>query len=204
MARTINAPETLGTDSTYLANTKENQGVHLMTVVAAYADQRPTKDGTEPYDGICFVCECFGGANTGKQFTLKLIDGKLSHKDEGKNAFAKQAAFLIASDVITPDQLGKAVDYEVEHAVGSMLFLDLILGNPSSDGKQYLDLNYMNVFHVDDPRAKKFPLDAAQKERIAGIKADFRHKDESYFAKLVAKKEQVKKEPAAKADFSDL
>ena len=204
MARTITAPEQIGSDSTYLANTKENQGVHLMTVVAAYADERPTKDGTEPYDGICFACECYGGNNHGKQFTLKLIDGKLSHKDEGKNAFAKQAAFLIAADCMTPDQLGKSIDYEVEDAVGSMLFLDLVLGKEASDGKQYLDLNYMNVYHVDDPRAKKFPLDAKQKDRIEGIKSGFRHNDEAYFAKLVAKKEHVKKEPAAKADFSDL
>jgi hypothetical protein len=204
MARTITAPEQIGSDSAYLANTKENQGVHLMTVVAAYADEKPTKDGKEPYDGICFVCECYGGNNHGKQFTLKLIDGKLSHKDEGKNAFAKQAAFLIAADCMTPDQLGKSIDYEVDHAVGSMLFLDLVLGKEASDGKQYLDLNYMNVYHVDDPRARKFPLDAKQKERIEGIKPDFRHKDEAYFAKLVAKKEHVKKEQAAKADFSDL
>jgi hypothetical protein len=174
-----------------------------MTVVAAYADQKPVKDGLEPYEGICFVCECYGGIGDGKQYTLKLMDGKLSHANEGRYAFAKQAAFLIASDVITPDQLGEKIDYEVEHAVGSMLFLDLVLGDVAKDGKQYLDLAYTNVYHVDDPRAKKFPLDAKQKELIAAIKPDFRH-NEAYFAKLVTKKEQVKKEPAAKADFSDL
>lgn len=202
MPRTLEAPETINSgSSSYLESNADNVGLYLMIVKEAHEDKRPTKNGLENFDGFSLECEVVGGPNEGKNFNLLLGDPKRSHKDEGKSAAAKQAAFLIATDVIKPTDLGKSISYDPASAIGSFFVIDLVLGKKSDDGKQYLELNYSNVYHVDDPRAKKLKLNADQSARIAKIKEAYRHK-EDYFAPLVAKKESPKAE--TKADFSDL
>lgn len=193
MARTLEAPEDIGSDSVFLAHVEDNIGLHLMIVCEAYEDQKSTKDGLKAFDGISFVCECVGGKGNGKRFNLDLLDGKQTHRDEGKSAKAKQAAMLIAVDLMKPEQLGKSIGYEVVDAEGSLFFVDLALGEPGDNGKRYLNVNYSNIYHVDDPRVKKYKLDKLQEERIKAITKDFRH-DEKYFETLVKRKEPTKTE----------
>ncbi|MFK5173529.1 hypothetical protein ACI3QN_13530, partial [Propionibacterium freudenreichii] len=71
--------------------------------------------------------------------------------------------------------MGKSIGYEVVDAEGSLFFVDLALGEPGDNGKRYLNVNYSNIYHVDDPRVKKYKLDKLQEERIKAITKDFRH-----------------------------
>ena len=143
-----------------------------------------------------------GGANDGKKFNLTLYNGKLSSKDGGKFAIAKQFAFLVATDVVTPEMLGKEFDFDPVDSVNSLFVIELALGKQTDDGKQYLDLHYSNIYHVDDPRAK-MKFDAVQTERIKTIAEANRHKDAKYFERLVAPK-QTKKESAKDSKPLDL
>jgi hypothetical protein len=202
MARTLDAPEDIGSDSIFLSHTEDNIGLHLMIVCEAHEDQKQTKEGLKAFDGISFVCECVGGKGNGKRFNLDLLDGKMTHKDEGKSSKAKQAAMLIATDVMAPEHLGKAISYETTDAEGSLFFVDLALGDPGDNGKRYLNVNYSNIYHVDDPRVKKYKLDKLQEERIKAISKDFRH-DEKYFESLL-KKKTVEKTERVKFDSDGL
>jgi hypothetical protein len=197
----INAPESLGGDSQYLQSSKENEGFYLFTVVDAHEDKYPTKDGFESFDGVCAECDVVGGPNDGKRFNLKLWYPKMTSKDEGKSASQKIFAFLVATDVVTPDKLGQEIEFDMGDSVGSMFFVDLRLGNENDKGKQYLEVYYSNIYHVDDPRAAKIKIDDAQKSKIANVKPSYRH-PKDYFAKLVAKKENNKS--VEKPNFDDL
>jgi hypothetical protein len=196
------APESIGSESTYLEHTAANAGKHLMLVVDAHDNGRPTKDGIETINGFSAECEVVGGANNGKKFNLTLWGPKLTSKDNGKFAIQKQFAFLIATDVATPDMLGKEFDFDPCQSLGSMFVIELALGDKNDDGKQYLDLHYSNIYHVDDPRAK-FKFDDVQRAKIAAVVASNRHPAD-YFEKLVAPKAATKKESAKDSKPLDL
>lgn len=197
------APETIETGSSYLQNEKENEGFYLMKVIDAHEGQRPTKDGLVVFEGISFECEVVGGPNDGQKFTLKLYFPKMSSKDGGKSASGKIFSFLVATDVVTPELLGKEFEFDPEDAIGSLFFIELALGKPSDDGKQYLDLKWMNVYHVDDPRAAKIKMDDHQKSAIANISEKLRHKDAAYFAKIATTATKTEKK-AEKPNFDSL
>jgi len=187
------APESIGSESIYLEHTAANAGKYVMRVVDAHEGGRPTKDGVEPINGFSAECEVVGsGDNNGKKFNLTLYDGKLSSKDGGKFAVQKQLAFLIATDVVTPDVLGKEFDYDPVDSVNSLFVIELALGQPGDNGKAYLDLHYSNIYHVDDPRAK-LKFDDVQRSKIATIAPANRHPSD-YFAKLTVSKAAAKKE----------
>jgi hypothetical protein len=153
-------------------------------------------------DGISIETEVVGGENDGKRYTLNLWDPKISSKDQGLSAKKKQAAFLIATDVITPEQLGTDIEYEAANSIGALFVIELVCGNPTNDGKVYLEVSYSNMFHVDDPRSSKLVLDAGQKARVESYDKQFRHPAE-YFERLTARKHDAK--PKAKElDFANL
>lgn len=203
MARMM-APESIGSELIYLEHSAENAGKYLMRVIDAHDNARPTKDGLEPINGFSAECEVVGGDNDGKKFTLTLYNGKLSSKDGGKFAAQKQLAFLLATDVVTPDVLGKEFDFDPVDSVNSFFVIELALGQPTDSGKSYLDLHYSNLYHVDDPRSR-FKFDAAQKAKLDTIAAANRHKEE-YFSKLTNKPATAKKEVknSAPLDLDDL
>jgi hypothetical protein len=171
-----------------------------MTVVDAHEDKQNTKDGLVPFDGVSAECEVVGGPNAGKKFNVKLWYPKFSSRDEGRSASQKIFAYLVATDVVGPDKLGQEFEFDMEDSVGSLLFVELRLGN-ESNGKQYLEIHYSNIYHVDDPRAAKIKLDDVQKAKIANVKPTYRH-PKDYFGPLVAKKE--KPESKEKPNFDDL
>lgn len=201
MARKLNAPEEIGGgSSTYLSASEP--GWYLFAVTEAFEGKRQTKDGLKMMDGISIETEVVGGEHAGKQFTLNLWDPKPSDKDQGKSAAAKQAAFLLATDVISPADLGKEIEYETADSIGALFVAELVAGKPTDQGKVYLELNYSNIYHVDDPR-HKVKFDEVQAARIADYQPEYRH-DAAYFEKLTAKKAPAKKAEAKDLDFANL
>lgn len=202
MAKMI-APESIGSESIYLEHTAANAGKYVLRVVDAHEDGRPTKDGIEPINGFSVECEVVGnGDNDGKKINLTLFNGKISSKDGGKFAMQKQFALLVATDVVTPNQLGTEFEYDPVNSVNSLFVVELALGQPTDNGKQYLEIHYSNVYHIDDPRAK-MKFDSVQLAKIATVAEANRHKDAKYFERLVAPK-QTKKESAKDTKPLDL
>lgn len=211
----MTAPDSIGGNSAYLS--AENPGWYLMTVIDAHEGEYPAQgDEMKSMNGFSVECEVVGGDHAGKKYTLMLFDGKASHKDGGKSAAQKQFAFLVATDVCKPEQLGQTFDYDPTKSVGSNFFIQLVAGTKDDSGKQYLEINYSNCYHVDDPRAvalysgktPKVALDVHQRAEIANISAEYRHPSD-YFEKLVAKNPAKDGKPAGSSsapalDLNDL
>jgi hypothetical protein len=202
MAR-MRAPESLAGESTYLEHNEANVGTYLFVVTDSHDGGYKVKDEVKTCDGFSFDCEVIGGPNAGKSFSLTFYNGKMSAKDGGAFAAKKQFAALIATDVCKPEQLGQEFDYDPTEATGSYFVAELELGQKNDEGKQYLQLAWTNIYHVDDPRIANVKMYDDQRARIAGIKATYRH-PKDYFAKLLEKKEKSEKTTAAKPNFNDL
>lgn len=150
------------------------------------------KDGELPngdaFHGMAVITRVAAGDLADKKFNLVLYDGDESHKDRGAFAFRKQAAFLIAANVLSPAELsGDEVGYDEQQAIGSDIIVTLELGKPNRDGKQFLDVRFADIFHVDDPRVAKISGLAISDEQLKAIPDGRRHKPE-YFEPLFGKK----------------
>jgi len=134
----------------------------------------------------------------GQTHKLYLGNPDPSHKDGGAFSLKKQVAALIATNVVTPSDLGKkGVDIDPAKAHDMQVCIELELGKPSEkDGKRYLDMAYANIYHVDDPRAKSYPKDA---DTLAMIPAEYRC-GEAFFAPLMQKPTA---KPAQRVDDKD-
>lgn len=200
MSSTISfdAPEEISGGGNFLT---EPGSYHLLI-----KDIRAGQNGSDDMvDGIWTELEVLAGEHAGKKITMTLYNGNISHKDSGEFARKKQAAFLIAANILTPAQLGQKVSIDVSQGNGHQVCCVLELGQPSAKtGKRYLEIHYTDVFHVDDPRAEKIAKDA---DGLALIDAQFRRAAD-FFAPLVAKKTpangSAKSTSAKQDDFSDL
>jgi len=174
------------------------------------------KDGLGPkggaIDGFTFEMDVLAGTAdgcSGKTHTECLFAPNLTKSEDNQTmSKRKLAAFFIATGVMTPDQLGKAVSIDVKKAEGAQLLIKLerqMLKNEST-GKydvptKFLQISYSDMFHVDDPAVKDVPKN---KDALGMIDKIDRH-DESWFA-FKAKKGSAKKEmvAASTSDFDDL
>jgi hypothetical protein len=77
--------------------------------------------------------------------------------------------------------LGKRIEVDLQSAVGRQLVITF-----EANDEGYLDLHYANIYHIDDPRAAKFPKDA---EAIALATKEMQRKPPEYFASLLKKPE---------------
>lgn len=92
----------------------------------------------------------------------------------------KLAAFFIATDVLSPSDLGKPVAIDVEAAKGKQLIVEFDRQNDKDEktGKytvptKYIQISYANIYHVDDPEVKDVPKNAdAMGYRDASLKHD--------------------------------
>jgi hypothetical protein len=145
-------------------------------------------EGTGPkggiIDGFTVGLDMLAGTVSGQEhkvFNLTLFNARLDQSDGGKKwARLKQAAFVIAANVVTPAQLGQRVSVDLQKAVGQQVVIKL----EQQEGKEYLDLSYADIWHVDDPHCEKVPKNTAA---IAMIPAAMRH-EKAWFDQLKPKK----------------
>ena len=145
-------------------------------------------EGTGPkggiIDGFTIGLDVLAGTVAGQEhkvFNLTLFNARLDQSDGAKKwARLKQAAFVIAANVVTPAQLGQRVSVDLQRAIGQQIVLKLEL----QEGKEYLDLSYSDIWHVDDPRCEKVPKNMAA---IAMIPTAMRH-EKAWFDQLKPKK----------------
>lgn len=192
----INLPEELGgSGGKYLSEA----GTYHLAVNEVY--DGVTAKGTS-IEGFIVDFQVLDGTTegqAGKMLNLAFFSPKLNHKEGAQRiALQAQTAFLIATNLIDPADLGKSVEIDLSAASGSQVVAKLNLDE--YNGESRLRLNYSDVWHVDDPRAKDAVKDA---DSIAIIPAEHR-KGESSFAAMVKPKPNVAESRISQDDLSDL
>lgn len=171
------APEDFGGDGDFLT---EPGTYHLLIQDVKVNETQ----GGKPHPGcVVFELAVLAGTVEGQEDkTLKLafFPPKLDSKDQGAFARRKQGAMFVAAGLMRPDQKGQRVAFDPRSAIDRQIVATFEKGQD----EKYLDLRYSDVWHVDDPRAAKYPKSA---EAIRLIPTEQRH-GESYFAPLFEKK----------------
>lgn len=136
---------------------------HLLILDIATED----KDG-KLIDGFRVNCEVVDGTQrdkegcteTKKTTGITFYNGKMSNKDGGRFLRQRQAAFFVAANILTPQDipaiLAKKVKPDLSLGVAQQFIATIV---PNEKG--YMDLNGHDIYHVDDPAARGFPKDAA-------------------------------------------
>jgi hypothetical protein len=139
-------------------------GIYHLAVTKV--DERPTNKANNLINGFKIFCEVLhGGAtdadgnaiNKGKQVDMIFFDPKLTDKDEGKMARQKQARFLAAVGLLTKEDLGKKVEIKLADAESRQFVAALEL----DQNQRFLQLRFLDLWHVDDPACKDTPKDKA-------------------------------------------
>lgn len=180
MSFAFDAPEDVGGSGKFL----NEPGTYHLAVMKIHEGQMANG---KPISGFCVAMSVLAGTVEGqneKELDLTFFNGKLDSKDKGEFARKKQAAFLIASGLMTPAQLGqRGLSIDLSQAEGRQVIATLEHDNREGAEKKFLQLAFANIYHPDDPRAKEFPKNS---EALSLIPNDQRHGTE-YFAPLSKK-----------------
>lgn len=162
MAITFDAPDKLPTGG---GNWIDKPGTYHLMITAA--DEEPvSKKDKKMIDGFTVDFQALDGTvrDAAGKFTekdktvgLTFYNPKITDKNEGVFARQKQAAFFVATGLMTEEQLGKqGITIKLSEAVGRQVIATLE-EQVGTDGKKYIRLAYGDIFHIDDPRAAGFP-----------------------------------------------
>ncbi len=191
----FNTPEEIGGDSKFLSE----PGTYHFAVNKVAEGEGP-KGGA--IDGFSVHMQVLAGTTEDqekKEFTLTFFQPKLTASEKAQQISRQQiAAFLIATELISPADLGKAVSIDLSKADGMQLIATL--SSNEYQGKTNLQLHYSNIYHVDDPKAKSFP----KNDGALSLLPTEKRKGESYFAPLSAKKKAAPAPAASALSNSDL
>lgn len=180
MSFDFDAPEDVGGSGKFL----NEPGTYHLVVMKVHEGQMANG---KPISGFCVSMSVLAGTVEGqneKELDLTFFNGKLDSKDKGEFARKKQAAFLIATGLMTPTQLGqRGLHIDLAKAEGRQVVATLEHDNREGAEKKFLQLAFANIYHPDDPRAKEFPKNA---EALNLVPADQR-KNAEFFAPLFKK-----------------
>jgi len=127
-----------------------------------------------------------------KELNISFFNPNLNHSEVAqKISRQQQAAFLIASGLMKPADLGKRVSIDLNKAIGQQVIATF--EENEYNGNVNLRLRFSDIWHVDDPRTKSFPKDADS----IGMLPTYARKGESYFAPLKAGKKTAAEQPVA-------
>lgn len=161
----------------------------------------PTKKNGELIKGAALQAQMqvLAGTTPGqeqKQFTLILFEPDMSAKDEGHWNRQKITAFLLATDLISPSELGKDVDVDLQKAESRQVIATLEVN--TYNGKTNLQLAYSNIWHVDHPDAAKFPKD---EKSLSLLPSSARHKP-GYWGDSASSQSKSEPKPKPQAEKS--
>ena len=170
-------------------------GMYHLQVVSV--NESPVNRSTNAaIDGFEVELVALEGDNAKKTIDVLFHAPKMSSKDGGKWAKNKQAAFLIATGLVDETKLGKSVQVDLQDAVNRQCVAEFELGKANDKGKQYLQLAWANIYHIDDPRGANCPKNVA----ALGIIPKTQRRDPASFAK---KGEAPKAAPTSTGGVSD-
>lgn len=87
-----------------------------------------------------------------------LNNPQMTHSDGGDFARRVQDRFLVVTSLVKPEELGKEVSFDTDHAVGRQ-FIAKFDWNEYK-GKKSVKLSGMDFWHVDDPYVDDIPKSA--------------------------------------------
>lgn len=161
MSFEFDAPEELSHGG---GNWIDKPGTYHLVVTAM--DEQPINRNKEMVDGFRAEFQALEGTvrdangkftETDKTIGITFKNPKITDKNEGLFARQKQAAFLIATGLMTEEQLGKkGIKVELKNSVGRHVIATLEESDLDS-GKKFIGLSYADIWHIDDPRAASFP-----------------------------------------------
>ena len=186
---------------------KSVEGGNFLRIPGTYhlvvldVDEQPTKRGGELIDGFRVKCDVLDGTvqvdgactEIGKSVDIMFFAPKLTQPNDGEFNRKRISRFLMATNLLPPDALGKKAEAELQDAVGKQFVATLEL---TKDGK-FLELSFLDLWHVDDPAAKGFPKSA---QGLSMLPADERWVD----GKPGTKDGQVVDSPPAQEEAVDL
>jgi hypothetical protein len=168
MAKTYSTTKEFGGSG---GNAVEKPGTYHFAITKA-AEGETTKGN--PMTGMSAVCVVLDGTNPdqkGKEFHLHLWEPDLSKSEKAQEmALKKITSYGVAINQFDPLKLGGDLAGEFGSALEGQQFI-MQLEEDTYEGKTNLQVHYANIYHVDDPRAEKFPKD---KDAIALIAKEFR------------------------------
>lgn len=159
-------------------------------------------------DGFSLECDVLGGTVEGcegKKTSLTFFSPKPDGKPMGRK---KIGALLTAVNAMDPNDLGRSVNVEIEDLAGEQFVVTLAQQMKPDDNGNYtiktkfLEVNYADVYHVDDPEVAAVPKDEDAIGMIPSVKrhtADwfgFRSKNKGK-SQSVTSKAEADDDPAA-------
>lgn len=166
-------------------------GIYHLLVTEAYEGTTPKGD---MYEGVVLTCSALEGnvrdasdafTERDKTVNVRFRAPSMADKDGGTFALKVLSALALACDLVTPQQLGSELDVDFTKCRGKQVVMKIRQSDPNpSTGKQYLELSFSDVWHVDDPRTVGIPKSADH----LGVVAKANRHDAAYFASVVEKK----------------
>lgn len=143
-----------GNDFTSGSFLREPGWYHL---VVADATDTPTKKGGVPIPNAMFGMDCKVCAGTSPGCEDKSIGLNFFHPTPDKEFTQKKIdRILIALGIMQPGDEGKPVSFEAEDLIGRQFVTQLV----HSQDPKYLEVNWSDTFHVDDPEVANHPKNA--------------------------------------------
>lgn len=174
-------------------------GTYHCAVVAVKEGQGPKGN---PISGFTVELSVLAGTVEGqkdKTTNLCLFSPDMSKSQSSQEwSRKKQTAFVVATGLLDVGKLGQRVEIDLSKAEGRQIVLTFYMNE--HEGKKNLELAYANIYHVDDPRAEKFPKDKAALE----IVPKNLRKSKEYFEPLLKKASNGKTQPSSRLSNDDL
>ena len=148
MSFEMEMPESFDTGGAFL----QEPGTYHLAVLDV--DEHPTAKDGKLLDGFRAQVEVLAGPQAKKQAELMFFAPKLTDKNGGEMAKKKQARFAIATGVLGAAKPGEKVTVDLQLAKSRQLVATLAHRESQNDPtKKFIDLNFADIWHVDDPAA---------------------------------------------------
>lgn len=140
-------PESFDTGGSFLTE----PGTYHFSVLNV--DEQPQSRGGQLIDGFRVDMDVVAGSQSKKQVEVVFFNPKLTDKNGGEMAKKKQARFVIATGLLQAAKPGERVTVDLQQAKGRQLVATMSKRKSQDGDKEYIDLNFADIWHVDDPAA---------------------------------------------------
>jgi len=171
MAFEMEIPESMDTGGAFL----QEPGTYHLSVLNV--DEAPTSNNGELIDGFRVEVDVLAGPQAKKQAEITFFNPKLTDKNNGEMAKKKQARFAMATGILPAAKPGEKVTIDLQHAKARQLIVTFAKRKAKNSDKEFIDLNFADIWHVDDPSA---PQCERNQDALKLLPAALRRKPESF------------------------
>lgn len=141
-------PESFDTGGSFLTE----PGTYHLAVLNV--DEQPQAKNGQLLDGFRVDFEVLAGPHAKKQVEVTFWNPKLTDKNNGEMAKKKQGRFVTNTGLVAAAKPGERVTVDLQQAKGRQVIATLAQRENQNDpSKKYIDLNFADIWHVDDPAA---------------------------------------------------